>query len=69
MLGDLRTAGCWILTLGQYLQPSAAHLPVKRYLAPEEFDALRQDALAMGFRWVESAPLVRSSYHAWGQAG
>ncbi|HWP64464.1 MAG TPA: lipoyl synthase [Candidatus Limnocylindria bacterium] len=65
VLADLRAVGCSILTLGQYLRPSARHLPLERYVTPEEFDALRQDALAMGFRHVESGPLVRSSYHAW----
>ena len=56
---------CDILTLGQYLRPSEAHLPVERYVPPEEFAALREEALAAGFRHVESGPLVRSSYHAW----
>ena len=65
VFGDLQSAGCDILTLGQYLRPSAAHLPVERYLTPAEFTALRQDALRFGFRHVESGPLVRSSYHAW----
>jgi len=65
VFGDLQAAGCDILTLGQYLRPSAAHLPVERYLTPAEFTALRQDALRFGFRHVESGPLVRSSYHAW----
>jgi lipoyl synthase len=69
VLADLRTVGCDILTLGQYLRPSAEHLPVVRYLPPEEFADLRREALAMGFRHVESAPLVRSSYHAWEQVG
>ncbi len=62
---DLRAVGCDILTLGQYLRPSAAHLPVVRYVPPEEFRDLREAALARGFRHVESGPLVRSSYHAW----
>src|SRR5262249_62386091 len=62
---DLRKAGCDILTLGQYLRPSPDHLPVERYVPPEEFAALREEALATGFRHVESGPLVRSSYHAW----
>jgi lipoyl synthase len=62
---DLRTVGCDILTLGQYLRPSADHLPVTRYVTPEEFAALRSAALELGFRHVESGPLVRSSYHAW----
>jgi lipoic acid synthetase len=62
---DLRSIDCEILTLGQYLRPSAEHLPVERYVTPEEFAALKIDALALGFRHVESGPLVRSSYHAW----
>jgi lipoic acid synthetase len=62
---DLATAGCDILTLGQYLQPSRTHLPVERYVHPDEFAALRDIALGIGFRHVESGPLVRSSYHAW----
>ena len=62
---DLRRVGCNILTLGQYLRPSADHLPVERYVTPEEFGELREEALEFGFRHVESGPLVRSSYHAW----
>jgi len=62
---DLRQVGCDVLTLGQYLRPSAEHLPVERYVPPAEFDALRTRALALGFRHVEAGPLVRSSYHAW----
>ncbi len=62
---DLRAIGCDILTLGQYLRPSPEQLPVERYVPPEEFDALRRTATALGFRHVESGPLVRSSYHAW----
>jgi lipoic acid synthetase len=53
-----------MVTLGQYLQPSPAHLPVRRYIPPEEFDRWRQEALAMGFKEAASAPLVRSSYQA-----
>jgi lipoic acid synthetase len=64
-LEDLREIGCDILTLGQYLQPSPNQLAVERYLAPTEFEALKQKALELGFRHVESGPLVRSSYHAW----
>jgi lipoic acid synthetase len=64
-LADLRSVECDILTLGQYLQPSRDHLPVARYLTPAEFAAIKTDALALGFRHVESGPLVRSSYHAW----
>jgi len=62
---DLARAGCDILTLGQYLQPTRDHLPVHRYVGPEEFDDLLREARAHGFRHVESGPLVRSSYHAW----
>jgi lipoic acid synthetase len=62
---DLRQVGCDILTLGQYLRPTAGHLPVERYVPPEEFADLREEALGHGFRHVESGPLVRSSYHAW----
>ena len=65
VFSDLREVGCDILTLGQYLRPSSDHLPVERYVPPAEFDALREEALAMGFRHVEAGPLVRSSYHAW----
>jgi lipoic acid synthetase len=65
VLRDLRAAGCDILTLGQYLRPSRDHLPVERYLTPAEFAELKSAAMAMGFRHVESGPLVRSSYHAW----
>jgi lipoic acid synthetase len=57
-----------ILTLGQYLQPSRQHLPIARYVHPDEFAALRRYALDRGIRHVESGPLVRSSYHAFGQA-
>ncbi len=65
VLRDLRAVGCDILTLGQYLRPSREHLPVERYVTPAEFAELRSAAMAMGFRHVESGPLVRSSYHAW----
>ena len=61
---DLAGLGVDILTLGQYLQPSKKHLPVERFYTPEEFDELKEEGLAMGFRWVESGPLVRSSYRA-----
>jgi lipoyl synthase len=67
-LADLQAVGCGILTIGQYLSPSAAHLPVARYYHPEEFDMLKTTALTMGFGHVESGPLVRSSYHAHEQA-
>jgi lipoic acid synthetase len=62
---DLRAVDCDILTLGQYLRPSPDHLPIERQVTPEEFSALKEEALAVGFRHVESGPLVRSSYHAW----
>jgi len=65
VFADIAATGCNILTLGQYLRPSGSQLPVERYLAPSEFAALRQEALRLGFRHVESGPLVRSSYHAW----
>jgi len=65
VFGDLRDVACDILTLGQYLRPSVGHLPVERFVPPDEFAALRQRALAAGFRHVEAGPLVRSSYHAW----
>jgi lipoic acid synthetase len=61
---DLRDVGCGILTVGQYLRPSAAHAPMVRYYHPDEFLALKQIALDLGFVHVESGPLVRSSYHA-----
>ena len=57
-------AGCDFVTMGQYLSPSPAHLPIRRYLSPEEFDELGAAAKDLGFRYVESGPLVRSSYHA-----
>jgi lipoic acid synthetase len=63
-LADLRDVGCDFLTLGQYLQPSPEHLPVVRYVPPEEFDLLGTAARRMGFRQVASGPFVRSSYHA-----
>jgi len=60
----LREADCDVLTLGQYLRPSAKHIPVVRYVSPDEFAQLKAEGLAMGFKHVESGPLVRSSYHA-----
>jgi lipoyl synthase len=65
VLADLRAVECDIITLGQYLRPSKDHLEVVRYVPPAEFAELRERALAIGFRHVESGPLVRSSYHAW----
>jgi lipoic acid synthetase len=61
---DLRDVDCDILTLGQYLRPSPAHLPVERYVHPDEFAEMKEEGLALGFTHVESGPLVRSSYHA-----
>jgi len=63
-MADLRSAGCERLTLGQYLRPSLAHLPVQRYWEPEQFEWLAEQARRMGFTQVRSGPLVRSSYHA-----
>jgi len=65
---DLREIEVDVLTIGQYLQPTKQHLPIARYYEPEEFEALRERGLEMGFRWVESGPLVRSSYNAEAQA-
>ena len=67
VMRDLRAVDVDILTLGQYLRPSEQHHPLDRYYAPEEFRALRDAGMAMGFRHVEAGPLVRSSYHAWEQ--
>ncbi|HWZ29310.1 MAG TPA: lipoyl synthase [Gemmatimonadales bacterium] len=65
---DLRAHHVDILTVGQYLRPSADHLPIARWYTPEEFAELKRLGIEMGFRHVESGPLVRSSYHAWEQA-
>jgi lipoic acid synthetase len=65
---DLAAAGCDILTIGQYLRPSRDHLPMARLYTPREFAELKTEALRVGFRHVESGPLVRSSYHAHEQA-
>jgi lipoic acid synthetase len=64
VLADLRAAGCDMLTLGQYLAPTLKHIPVVRYLPPEEFDSLAVLARSLGFAQVASGPFVRSSYHA-----
>jgi lipoic acid synthetase len=64
VMQDLVDWGVDILTIGQYLQPSKKHLPMERYYTMEEFAELKRIGLDMGFKWVESAPLVRSSYHA-----
>jgi lipoic acid synthetase len=64
---DLRTVDVDILTLGQYLRPSADHIALDRYVTPAEFTMFREAGREMGFKHVESGPLVRSSYHAWEQ--
>jgi lipoic acid synthetase len=64
VMRDQRGWNVDILTIGQYLQPSKKHLPIERYYTMEEFQELREYGLEIGFRWVESGPLVRSSYHA-----
>ena len=63
-MDDLLAAGCKILTIGQYLQPSHRHYPVTEHVTPEQFAAYKKIGLEKGFEQVESAPLVRSSYHA-----
>jgi len=67
-LSDLREVGCDIVTIGQYLRPSPNHIPIERYYEPAEFEELKRIGFEMGFKHVESAPLVRSSYHAERQA-
>ena len=64
LMDDARVVGVSALTIGQYLQPSRKNLPVTEYVTPAQFEAYRETALSKGFRSVESAPLVRSSYHA-----
>jgi lipoic acid synthetase len=64
VMQDVVDCGVDILTIGQYLQPSRQHLPIEKYYHPDEFEQLRQLGYEMGFRWVESGPLVRSSYRA-----
>jgi lipoyl synthase len=68
VLDDLRKVGVAILTIGQYLRPTASHAPMTRYYHPDEFADFKRIALAKGFAHVESGPLVRSSYHAHEQA-
>lgn len=68
VMKDLREHDVDILTIGQYLRPSPLHLPIQRYVHPDEFRDFHDIGMAMGFKWVESGPLVRSSYHAEGQA-
>jgi lipoic acid synthetase len=67
VMRDLRERDVDILTLGQYLRPSSAHIPLEKYYTPEEFSELARRGRDMGFRHVEAGPLVRSSYHAWEQ--
>ena len=64
VMRDLRRHGVTMLTLGQYLQPSRHHLPVQRYVSPEEFEEMKAEAMAMGFTHAACGPFVRSSYHA-----
>ena len=64
VMRDLRSVGCDIMTIGQYLQPTRQHLPVARFYDPNEFALLKKEGMALGFAHVESGPLVRSSYHA-----
>jgi len=64
LMRDLVSMGCDILTIGQYLQPTKVHLPVDRFVSPDEFNSYKVEGLKMGFKIVESSPLVRSSYHA-----
>ena len=64
VMKDLRSVNVDILTLGQYLQPSKDHLPVDRFVHPDEFKMFKELGFSMGFKHVESGPLVRSSYHA-----
>ena len=64
VFADLRSVGCDMLTLGQYLQPTPEHLPVERFVPPEEFDEIGELARKLGFGMVASGPFVRSSYHA-----
>ncbi|MCD4664766.1 MAG: lipoyl synthase, partial [Bacteroidales bacterium] len=63
-MDDLRSVGCEVFTIGQYLQPTKRHLEVKEFVPPEIFEKYRKAGLAKGFKYVESNPLVRSSYHA-----
>jgi lipoic acid synthetase len=67
-LADLRAVGVDIVTIGQYLRPTADHLPVARWWRPEEFEELRRAGMALGLVHVEASPLTRSSYHARGAA-
>ena len=68
VMDDLRAVDVDIMTVGQYLQPSRWHLPIEHYYSPDDFARLHEEGMSRGFKWVESGPLVRSSYHADGQA-
>ncbi|MGL5635401.1 MAG: lipoyl synthase, partial [Bacteroidales bacterium] len=63
-MDDLLAVGCEVMTIGQYLQPAEKNIEVKEYIHPDQFEEYRQIGIAKGFRHIESAPLVRSSYHA-----
>lgn len=63
-MDDLRAVGCEVMTIGQYLQPSRNHYPIQDYITPEKFEEYRLEGIRRGFRHMESAPMVRSSYHA-----
>jgi lipoic acid synthetase len=65
LMDDLRDAQVDIMTIGQYLRPSERQLPIKAWITPEEFKEYEEEGLKRGFKFVESGPLVRSSYHAW----
>jgi lipoic acid synthetase len=67
-MGDLRAVGCDLLTVGQYLRPSPVHFPIQKFYHPDEFAAIREEGLCLGFCHVAAGPLVRSSYHADEQA-
>lgn len=67
-MDDLRSVGCDVVTIGQYLQPTKKHLPVKEFSHPDRFKRFKEEGLKRGFMFVESGPLVRSSYHAWKHA-
>jgi lipoyl synthase len=64
LLNDLKDASCDVVTIGQYLQPSPAHHKIEAFIAPEKFDQYKTYALEIGIPYIESAPLVRSSYHS-----
>ena len=63
-MDDLRAVGCEVMTIGQYLQPTRNHYPVQEYIHPDVFEQYRLAGIEKGFRHIESAPMVRSSYHA-----